>query len=100
VLVQVEKMHMDRWTAAHNIIHGAAFCLDPETGWEVGQVKAFDKKGPHAGMFSVKYKDDPNYYTHSLLREDYGKDKNWVLLVFQGKKVSKFAQSVVLERLC
>jgi hypothetical protein len=30
VLVQVEKMHMDRWTAAHNIIHGAAFCLDPE----------------------------------------------------------------------
>ncbi len=26
----MKKMHMDRWTAAHNIIHGAAFCLDPE----------------------------------------------------------------------
>lgn len=51
-------------------------------------------------MFSMKYQDDPNYYTHSLLREDYGKDKNWVLLVLQGKKVSNFAQSVVLERLC
>jgi hypothetical protein len=23
-------------------------------------IKAFDKKGPHAGKFSVKYKDDPN----------------------------------------
>ena len=22
-------------------------------------IKAFDKKGPHAGKFSVKYKDDP-----------------------------------------
>ena len=58
----------------------------------MGQVKAFDKKGPHTGMFSVKYKDDPNYYTHSLLREDYGKDKNWVLLGLQ-KKVSCFSQS-------
>jgi hypothetical protein len=24
-------------------------------------IKAFDKKGPHAGKFSVKYKDDPNW---------------------------------------
>ena len=38
------------------------------------------KKGPHAGTFSVKYKDDPNWWTHSLLREGYGKDKHWVLL--------------------
>ena len=37
-------------------------------------------KGPHAGKFSVKYKDDPNWWTHSLLREGYGKDKHWVLL--------------------
>ena len=22
-------------------------------------------KGPHAGKFSVKYKDDPNWWTHS-----------------------------------
>jgi hypothetical protein len=52
-----------------------------ENGWEVGEViKAFDKKGPHPGMFSVKYKDDPNWRTHSLLREGYGKDKYWVLL--------------------
>ena len=35
-----------------------------ESGWEVG----------------VKYKDDPNWWTHSLLREGYGKDKHWVLL--------------------
>jgi hypothetical protein len=34
----------------------------------------------HAGKFSVKYKDDPNWWTHSLLREGYGKDKHWVLL--------------------
>jgi hypothetical protein len=27
-----------------------------ESGWEVGVIKAFDKKGPHAGKFSVKYK--------------------------------------------
>ncbi len=32
-------------------------------------IKAFDKKGPHTGRFSVKYKDDPNWWTHSLLRE-------------------------------
>jgi hypothetical protein len=51
-----------------------------ESGWEVGVIKAFDKKGPHAGKFSVKYKDDPNWWTHSLLREGYGKDKQWVLL--------------------
>jgi hypothetical protein len=24
-----------------------------ESGWEVGVIKAFDKKGPHAGKFSV-----------------------------------------------
>ena len=51
-----------------------------ESGWEVGVIKAFDKKGPHAGKFSVKYKDDPNWWTHSPLREGYGKDKHWVLL--------------------
>ncbi len=28
----------------------------------------------------MKYKDDPNWWTHSLLREGYGKDKHWVLL--------------------
>jgi hypothetical protein len=28
-----------------------------ESGWEVGVIKAFDKKGPHAGKFSVKYMD-------------------------------------------
>ncbi len=51
-----------------------------ESGWEVGVIKVFDKQGPHAGKFSVKYKDDPNWWTHSLLRESYGKDKHWVLL--------------------
>ena len=33
-----------------------------ESGWEVGVIKAFDKKGLHAGKFSVKYKDDPNWW--------------------------------------
>jgi hypothetical protein len=49
-----------------------------ESGWEVGVIKAFDKKGPHAGKFSVKYKDgcDPNWWTHYLLGEGYGKDKH------------------------
>ena len=51
-----------------------------ERGLEVRVIKAFDKEGPHAGKFSVKYKDDPNWWTHSLLREGYGKDKHWVLL--------------------
>jgi hypothetical protein len=51
-----------------------------ESGWEVGVIKAFDT-GPHAGKFSVKYKDDPNWWTRSLLREGYGKDKHWVLLL-------------------
>jgi hypothetical protein len=40
-----------------------------ESGWEVAVIKTFDKKGPHAGKFSVKYKDDPNWWTHPLLRE-------------------------------
>ena len=31
-------------------------------------------------LASVKYKDYPNWWTHSLLREGYGKDKHWVLL--------------------
>jgi hypothetical protein len=44
-----------------------------ESGWELGVIKAFDKKGPRAGKFSVKYKDDPNWWTQSLLRESYGK---------------------------
>ena len=30
-----------------------------ESGWDVGVIKAFDKRGPPAGKFSVKYKDDP-----------------------------------------
>jgi hypothetical protein len=37
-------------------------------------------KGPDAGKFSEKYKDDPNWWTHSLMCEGYGKDKHWVLL--------------------
>ena len=44
-----------------------------ESGWEVGVIKAFDKKGPHAGKFSVNYKDNPNWWTHSFLREGYGR---------------------------
>ncbi len=49
-----------------------------DNGWEVGVMKAFDvkEKGPDDGKFSVKYKDDPNWWTHSLLREGYGKDKH------------------------
>jgi hypothetical protein len=51
-----------------------------ESGWEIRVMKTFDKKGSHAGKFSVKYKDDPNWWMHSLLREGYGKVKHWVLL--------------------
>ena len=42
-------------------------------------------QGPHAGKFSVKYKDDPNCWTHSLLREGYGKDRHWVLLLLPSR---------------
>ena len=49
-----------------------------ESGWEGGVIKVFDK-GPYACKFSVKYKDDPNRWTHSLLRDGDGKDKHWVL---------------------
>jgi hypothetical protein len=62
-----------------------------ESGWEVGVIKAFDKKGPHAGKFSVKYKDDPNWWTHSLLCEGYGKDK---LGLRRSYVASKCARSV------
>ena len=53
-----------------------------ESGWEVGVIKTYDKKGPHVGKFSVKYKDDPKWWTqtHSLLREGYREDKHLVLL--------------------
>ena len=45
-----------------------------ESGWEVGVIAlTFVKKGPDAGKFSAKYKDDPNWWTHSLLREGYEK---------------------------
>jgi hypothetical protein len=37
-------------------------------------------------MFSVKYKDDPNWWTHSLLREGYGKDKH---LAFVSARTNK-----------
>ena len=37
-----------------------------ESGWEVGVINTLDKKGPHAGKVSVKYKDDQNWWTHSL----------------------------------
>ena len=51
-----------------------------KSGWKVGGIRAFDKKGTHAVKFSGKYKDDPNWWRQSLLREGYGKDKHWVLL--------------------
>jgi hypothetical protein len=47
-----------------------------------------NEKGPHACKFSVKYKDDPNWWTNSLLREGYGKDKHWVLLPLLGRDYS------------
>jgi len=59
---------------------GRYIALKFESGWEVGVIRTLDKKGPHAGKFSVKYKDDPNWWTHSLLRQGYEKDKHWVLL--------------------
>ena len=61
-----------------------------ESGWEVGVVKAFDKKGPHKDTFSVKYRGDKNWWMHSLLREGYGQDKHWVLLKLLCRNVSSF----------
>ncbi len=44
-------------------------------------IKAFDEEGPSRWQVQrVKYKGDPNWWTHSLLREGYEKDKHWVLL--------------------
>jgi hypothetical protein len=71
---------LDEATAKTKNQHVIQYISYWRRGWEVGVIKAFDKKGPHAGKFSVKYKDDPNWWTHSLLREGYGKDKHWVLL--------------------
>jgi hypothetical protein len=49
------------------ISEGASHTGSRVPGWEVGLIKAFDKKGPHAvGKFSVKDKDNPNWWTHSL----------------------------------
>jgi hypothetical protein len=47
--------------------------------YNILNIHAIHKRGPHAGKFSLKYKDDPNWWTHSLLREGYG-DNHWVLL--------------------
>jgi nitrous oxide reductase accessory protein NosL len=39
-----------------------------ESGWELfGVIRVFDKTGPDASKFSMKYTDDPNWWTHSLL---------------------------------
>jgi hypothetical protein len=65
-----------------------------ESGWEVAVIKTFDKKGPHAGKFSVKYKDDPNWWTHPLLREGYGKDKHWALLGLPSRDLLEVTMTV------
>lgn len=53
-------------------------------------------KPPHAAKFSVKYKDDPNFWTHSLLREGSGKDEHWVLLgLLRRDSASSTAQATV-----
>jgi hypothetical protein len=35
---------------------GRHIALKFERAWEVGVIQAFDKKGPHADKFSVKYR--------------------------------------------
>jgi hypothetical protein len=45
-----------------------------------GPGTARDEGGTAGADAGVKYKDDPNWWTHFLLRDGYGKDKHWVLL--------------------
>ena len=42
----------------------------------------------------MKYKDDPNWWTHSLLREGYGKDKHWVLLGLPSRDLLEVTMTV------
>jgi hypothetical protein len=65
-----------------------------ESGCDVADIKAFNKKGPHARKFSVKYKNDPNWWTQSLLREGYGKDKHWVLLGLPSRDLLEVTMTV------
>jgi hypothetical protein len=70
-----------------------------DIGWSVGVVKTYSAKGPYAGKFDVKYKDDRNLYTHELLLERYGVDKDWVLLNLRPKNVS-FAYEFIAFCVC
>jgi hypothetical protein len=68
-----------------------------ESGWEVGVIKAFDEgpsrwqvqEGPSRWQVQREVQgycwDDPIWWTHSLLREGYAKDKHWVLLGLPGR---------------
>ena len=50
-------------------------------GWELGQIKGFQKTGAFKGHFSVYYKSDKTTFYHALLLEEYGENKSWVALV-------------------
>ena len=54
-------MHFPIFVLCVYIQQGSHITHKFESGWEVGVIKTFDKKGLHAGKFSVKYKDDPNW---------------------------------------
>ena len=43
-------------------------------------VKRVEKKKSVAGQFAVKYKSETYFWTQKLNKEDYGVDKDWVLL--------------------
>jgi len=51
------------------------------TGWSVGVVKSVEKKKSVAGQFAVKYTPGTHCWTKNSKKEDYGVDKNWVLLL-------------------
>jgi len=42
-----------------------------------GEIKTFDKKGLHAGKFSVKYKGDINWWMKVYRVKQYAKSERW-----------------------
>ena len=50
-------------------------------GWHMGVYKYTRRgAGPLHGQRAVYYADDGNVYFHRLLSEEYGVEKNWVVL--------------------
>lgn len=51
-----------------------------ESGWEIGRVHMAEKSKARKGLFSVKIKGVKGWLCADLRRDNYGRDKVWVLL--------------------